>query len=229
MKNRFSYIIWLLLAPLVVAAGVLLAGERGTAVAVFALVLLALAPLLITFEKKKHTAGEITVLAALVSFAAASRMALFALPGVKPVTAVVIFAGMLLGKEAGFAVGALSALVSGFAFGIGGFTPFQMLAWGLCGLLAGILAPFLKKLPALLLYGALSGAAFSLVMDVWTVFSADGVFTLPRFLGTLGASLPFTVLYAFTNVAFLWLLRKPANRILGRLQRRYGIFSPGEK
>lgn len=226
MKKKIPYFIWLLLAFAAVTAGVLWAGERGTAFAALALVLLALAPLFLTFEKKKHTAAEITVLAALVAFTAASRIAMFALPGVKPVTAVVVLAGLFLGKEAGFAVGALSALVSGFAFGIGGFTPFQMLAWGLCGVFAGVLAPFLKKLPLLLAYGALSGVLFSLVMDVWTVFSAYGGFTFPRFWAVLLSSLPFTALYAFTNTLFLWLFRKPASRIFGRLRQRYGIFSP---
>lgn len=224
MKKALPYFLWFFLAPLAVGAGILLAGERGIAFAVLALVLLSLAPFFLRFEKEKHTAAELTVLASLVAFAAVSRMALFALPGVKPVTAVVILAGMLLGKDAGFAVGALSALVSGFAFGIGGFTPFQMLGWGLCGVLAGVLAPLLKSTWFLLLYGGLSGVLFSLVMDLWTVVSLDGGFSISRFGSVLWTSLPFTVLYALTNMLFLFLMKKPAFRIFGRLKRKYGIF-----
>ena len=226
MKRVVPYLLWFVLAPAAVGVGILLAGERGIAFATVALVLLSLAPFLLRFEKEAHTAAELTLLAALVAFAAVSRMAFFALPGVKPVTAVAILAGMLLGKNAGFAVGALSALVSGFAFGIGGFTPFQMLAWGLCGVLAGVLSPLLKKTPLLLLYGGCTGILFSLIMDLWTTVTQEGSFSLARFGGVLLTSLPFTVLYALTNILFLLLMKKPAVRIFGRLQRRYGVFSP---
>lgn len=229
MKRFFPYILWFVLAPVAVGIGILLAGDRGIAFAAVVLVLLSLLPFFLRFEKEKHTAAELTVLAALVAFAAVSRMALFALPGVKPVTAVVILAGMLLGKDAGFAVGALSALVSGFAFGIGGFTPFQMLAWGLCGVFAGLLSPLLKKTPLLMLYGGLTGILFSLVMDLWTVVSLDGGFSLSRFGSVLWTSLPFTVLYALTNMLFLLLMKKPAFRIFGRLKRKYGIFGEEER
>lgn len=83
MKKTLQYILWLVLAPLSLWAGYLLAGDRGTAFAVGALVVLSLLPFFLRFEKAKHSAAEITVLAALVAFAAVSRMAFFALPGGK--------------------------------------------------------------------------------------------------------------------------------------------------
>ena len=92
------------------------------------------------------------------------------IPFFKPITALTVITAMYLGGEAGFLVGSLSALLSNFYFGQGPWTAFQMLAWGLIGYVAGLIAESLKRNRALLLaYGVLSGIAFSLIMDVWTV------------------------------------------------------------
>ena len=224
MKRRIGYLTWLAAVLFCGIGGFFLAGERAWAYLSVALAVLALLPAVWGFEKRKHKASELTVLAALVAFTAASRIALFALPGVKPVTAAVILVSVYMGKEAGFATGALSALVSGFAFGLGSFTPFQMLAWGGCGFLAGWLGKLLQKRIPLLVFGALSGALFSVVMELWTVASAYGNFSINLYLGSLAASLPTTALYAGTNVVFLALLQKPAIRIFGRLKKKYGVF-----
>lgn len=226
MKKRqlLLYTPWLAAIVLCGVGGFFLAGERAWVFLAVLLGALALVPLLLGFEKREHKASELMVLAALVAFASASRIALFALPGVKPVTAAVVLAGVYLGKEAGFATGALSALVSGFAFGLGSFTPFQMLAWGMCGFLAGCFCKLLQRAFPLFVFGAASGILFSAVMEVWTVASVYGSFSLPLYLTSLAASLPTTALYAAANVAFLALLRKPAVRIFGRLRKKYGIF-----
>ena len=66
-------------------------------------------------------------------------------PSVQPVTVIVAAAGVALGPRRGFAVGALAALASNFFLGQGPHTPWQMLAWGGCGLLAGLLRPLLRS------------------------------------------------------------------------------------
>jgi len=76
----------------------------------------------------------------------------------------------------------------------------------------------------LLLFGALSGVLYSLLMDVWTVFSAEGGFVLSRFAATVLTALPVTAVYAVSNAVFLLLLQTPAKRIFGRLKTRYGVF-----
>ena len=220
----FLYAVWLFAVFFCGIGGFFLAGERTWALLATALAVLAMVPLLWGFEKREHKASELMVLAAMVAFAVASRIALFALPGVKPVTAAVVLAGIYLGKEAGFATGAMSALVSGFAFGLGSFTPFQMLAWGICGFLAGGFGALLHRKIPLLAFGALSGILFSAVMEVWTVASVYGGFSPSLYLASLTASLPTTALYALTNVVFLAVLQRPAARIFGRLRQKYGIF-----
>ena len=67
------------------------------------------------------------------------------IPFFKPVTALTVLTAVYLGGEAGFLCGALSAVISNFWFGQGPWTPFQMLAWGMIGLFAGLLASPLKR------------------------------------------------------------------------------------
>ena len=72
-------------------------------------------------------------MATLAAVAAAGRVLFVAVPGVQPVTVITIAAGAALGARAGFATGAVAALASNFFLGQGPWTPWQMLAWGACG------------------------------------------------------------------------------------------------
>ena len=99
-----------------------------------------------------------------------------------------------------------------------------MLAWGLTGLIAGYLAEPLKRHKLLLLiYGALSGVIYSFVMDVWTVLWYNGGFDGTLFLSAVVSALPFTVVYAVSNLAFLWLMAKPFGEKLERIKIKYGV------
>jgi len=142
----------------------------------------------------------------------------------KPVTAITVIAAVYLGRESGFLVGAMAALLSNFYFGQGPWTAFQMLSWGLIGWFAGLFADPLKRHRALLLlYGVLSGIAYSLLMDVWTVMSFHGQFTLPLYLAAAATSMPHMLLYAVSNFLFLWWMAKPFGDKLERIRIKYGI------
>jgi energy-coupling factor transport system substrate-specific component len=103
------------------------------------IILVALALVVVRFEGRRPRAREIVVLSVMTALAVAGRAAFFMLPQFKPVAALVIITGVALGAESGFLVGVLAAFVSNFIFGQGPWTPFQMLAFGLIGLLAGLL------------------------------------------------------------------------------------------
>ena len=92
------------------------------------------------YERSRPPSQVVALVAALAALAIAGRIAFAAFPNVKPTTDIVIFAGYALGPAPGFAVGALTALVSNFWFGQGPWTPWQMAGWGLCGLLGAALA-----------------------------------------------------------------------------------------
>lgn len=103
-----------------------------------AIICVALAVFALRFEGRKPRAREVVVIAVLVALAVAGRAAFFMVPQFKPVAALVIIAGVALGAETGFLVGVLSGFVSNFVFGQGPWTPFQMIGFGLLGLLAGL-------------------------------------------------------------------------------------------
>ena len=112
-------------------------------------------------------ARDVTLIATLGGLAAAGRVLFAPIPSVQPVTVLVAAAGVALGPKRGFAVGALAALASNFFLGQGPHTPWQMLAWGGCGLLGGLLAPLLKGRLAFAIFTVGLGFAFGMLMDLW--------------------------------------------------------------
>lgn len=224
-KNKLTVLILLLLIPTVVAAGALAFRAKYYAYCSLCVAVLSCVPLFYTYERKESSSKELTVLAVLTALSSAGRLIFAWLPGFKPTTAICILSGIWLGKEAGFVVGALSAVVSNFYFGQGPWTPFQMFAWGFLGFLAGLLGSrFRKNKVALCGFGALAGVAFSLMMDIWTTLWADGTLRLSRYLATALSALPVTAEYAISNVVFLLLLAKPIGEKLERIKKKYGLF-----
>src|SRR5262249_60206736 len=92
------------------------------------------------YERSRPPAQVVGLVAALAALAVAGRIAFAPIPNVKPTTDIVLLAGYALGGAPGFAVGALSGLVSNFWFGQGPWTPWQMAAWGMTGLIGAGLA-----------------------------------------------------------------------------------------
>ncbi|MBQ8558753.1 MAG: ECF transporter S component [Tyzzerella sp.] len=174
---------------------------------------------------RKSFSKELAILAVLIAISAAGRFIFAWFPGFKPVTAITVIVAIWLGKKAGFVVGSLSAVVSNFYFGQGPWTPFQMLAWGMLGFLAGLFAkPLRENKFVLCIFGAFAGVFYSMTMDVWATLWADNTFRLSRYIATVVTSLPVTVEYAVSNVIFLALLAKPIGEKLERLKKKYGLF-----
>ena len=176
------------------------------------------------FEHRKTTSSELAVIAVLTALSVVGRAVFAALPGFKPCSAIIIIAGIYFGKENGFMVGALTPLISNFYYGQGMWTPFQMAAWGIIGFGAGLFSRQLSKKKFLLvIYGAFSGALFSVVMDLWSVLWADNKFSLSRYIVLMISSSKFTLVYMISNVVFLLIFIGPSKRIFKRLNLKYDI------
>ncbi len=172
------------------------------------------------FEKKQTGTRRLVIVSVMIALSVAGRF----IPFFKPVTAITVITAIYLGGESGFLVGSLSALISNFYFGQGPFTPFQMLAWGLIGLVAGFLSkPLEKSKVFLLIYGVLSGIAFSLIMDVWTVLWYSNTFNFNLYIAAVTTAIPHTILYSVSNFLFLFFLAKPFGDKLNRIKIKYGI------
>lgn len=172
------------------------------------------------FERKKTGSRRMVAVAVMTALSVSGRF----IPMIKPVAALTIITALYLGGEAGFLTGALTALISNFYFGQGPWTPFQMLAWGLTGYVAALMAgPLKRNRFILLLYGALSGVGYSMIMDIWTVLWYSGTWSLPLYGAALVTALPHTLLYAASNVIFLSIFARPFGQKLNRLSVKYGI------
>lgn len=221
-----SAVVISVLIPACLIFGVWLFKDRKYNIISMLIAFLSCVPFFVRLERGKNGARELIVIAVMTAFSVLGRIIFMPLPGFKPVTAVTVISGITLGPEAGFLVGSLTAVVSDFFFGQGPWTPFQMFAWGILGFLSGILMyrKQKKSLVVVCVLGAAGGVLFSLIMDIWTTLSLDGVFNVSRYLTNVFAALPFMGIYSFSNIVFLLLLTKPFVSKLERIKVKYGIF-----
>jgi len=182
-------------------------------------------PFFLGYEKNGKNSRITVIVAVMSALAVVGRFIFAEAPGFKPVTAIVVITGIYLGPQAGFMTGSLAALISNVYFGQGPWTPFEMLAWGFTGFVAGIINKrgFLEKKIPLLIYGALAGVMYSLIMDIYTVLIMTGGFSLIKYITAVISSAWFTGIYAISNVTFLLLIMVPADRIMKRIKKKYGI------
>lgn len=206
--------------PLCVLLGATVFSDKGYAYVTLLVTILSLLLFIAGFEKKRTGTRRLILVAVMVALSVAGRF----LPLFKPITALTVLTAMYLGSEAGFLTGALSAVISNFYFGQGPWTPFQMMSWGLIGFTAGLLAQPLKRHKWFLLcYGVIVGVAYSFIMDIWTVLWYNGTFQWTLYTGALLSAIPYTCVYALSNVLFLLLFAKPFGQKMERIQVKYGV------
>lgn len=206
--------------PLLVLLGEVVFTERKYLAISFGIAALSILLFIAGFEKKSIGTRRMVLTSVMTALSVVGRF----IPFFKPITAITVITAIWLGGESGFMVGSFSALLSNFYFGQGPWTPFQMLAWGMLGLIAGFLSPHLRKSRvALLSYGVLSGIAYSFFMDIWTVLAYSDTFDTTLYLSALVTALPHTILYSVSNFIFLLLMGKPFGEKLSRIKIKYGI------
>jgi energy-coupling factor transport system substrate-specific component len=191
----------------------------------FILVVAVLIPFFMRFERRKMEIRELVLLAVLTAVAAVSRIPFVALPNVKPVSAIVILSGLVFGGEAGFIVGAMAALVSNLYFGQGPWTPWQMFAWGMMGLTAGMLRQtwWMNKKTGLLAFGLIWGFLFGWIMNLWVVVDTAAAGNWHSVVLVYIQSFYFDLAHALSNVVFLSILAGGWIKVLERFRKKYGL------
>jgi hypothetical protein len=193
--------------------------------AAFAIVLGALALAFWWYERSRPSAKLLAVVATLAALAALGRDAFAAVPDVKPITAIVLVSGVAFGAGPGFAVGAISGLASNILLGQGPWTPWQMLGWGLVGLIGAALARPLGQRPsrvALALACAFGAGVFNLVLDLST-WTAAGNHSLAAFGVVLGSALVFDLTHIVASFAFGLAFGAVLLRMLLRVRSRLDV------
>lgn len=206
-------------------------------------------PFFFSFESRRPQTRELVTVAVMSALAAVSRAAFAFLPGFKPITGIIMIAGIAFGAEAGFLTGAVAAFASNFFFGQGPWTPWQMMAYGLGGFLAG--AVFgggrdagrdvtadaarddrrgerrrkARRNPAVLaVFGFL---AIMLVvgplLDCCSVFTMITTITPATVLGVFAAGFPINLRHAVSCALTVLILGRPLLDKLERLKLKYGV------
>ena len=124
--------------PILLMAATLLDGGKFYMIFSLVVIVCCMAPFFMVFEKRKPKAREIVLIAMMTAITVAAHMFLHVTVPIQIGTALVIVAGISMGPEAGFLVGALARFVCNFYMGQGPWTPWQMFCWGLLGFLGGL-------------------------------------------------------------------------------------------
>ena len=229
-RTLFSAVMILLLIPLTIAFGIFFLDDRKYYFISLCVILYAMVPFCLVFEKRKPQAREIVVIAVLCAIAVAGRMAFFMLPQIKPLVAVVIISGVCFGAASGFLVGAVSGFVSNFFFGQGPITPWQMFGFGIIGFLAGVLFKkglLPKKRIPLCIYGGLATfLIYGGLINFGVMFTSAMPISFSALLGWYITAIPFDLIHAASTVVFLAVLANPIMEKLDRIKRKYGLIEP---
>ena len=199
--------------------------------AAFAILALALAAGFGWYERTRPDARIVALVGTLAAFAALGRIAFAALPNVKPTSDIVLISGYALGGGPGFAVGAIAGLASNFFFGQGPWTPWQMAAWGVTGIVGAGLA-FVWRRPIgrwpLAIICCVCGFAFTAVQDLgdWITYSDHSVAQLGVYVGQ---GLGFDAIYAGSCLVFALAFGPALLRSIQRFTKRLEVtwLAPG--
>ncbi len=217
----------LLLIPLTIYVGSYLFGDRKYYFISLLIILETVIPFCMVFESRKPQAREVVVISVLCAIAVAGRGAFAMIPQFKPVTALVIIAGVCFGGETGFLVGAVTGFVSNFFFGQGPLTPWQMFSFGIIGFLAGICFKkgFLRKTKSSLCVFGFFATFFIYggIMNPASVIVWQNVVTQEMILTSYVTGFSFDLLHSLSTAFFLWFLSEPMMEKLERIKLKYGL------
>jgi len=224
-SSLVTLLVFLVLIPLTLGLGRLMPGRwyylTGTLIIVEMMI-----PFFLSFEGRKPQARYLVVIAVMCALAIASRVVM-PIPHFKPTFAIIMLAGIAFGPEAGFMVGAVSALCSNFFIGQGPYTPWQMMAYGAGGLLAGFLAQqgWLKRNRWILAsFGFLAS-----VLWVGPLLDLSGIFLMLSHLSWEGAiamlisGFSVNLIQGISTFVTMVLFSKALLEKLDRIKLKYGM------
>lgn len=220
-----TLLIFLIAIPATLALGTQLPG-RWYFLTSTLVIMEILIPFFLAFEGRKPQARELVLMAVLCALAVAARVVI-AIPNFKAIYGVIMIAGIALGPEPGFLVGAVAAFVSNFFRGHGIWTPWQMLAYGACGMLMAFL--FRKgKLPRKPLLMGIVGFAIVMcfagpLLDTCNLFMMPMEMNLQTILGMYAMGFTVNLSQSISTFIVLFLLGKPLLTKLDRIKTKYGM------
>ena len=189
-----------------------------------------LIPFFMTFEGRKPQARELVVIAVMCALAVAARVAI-PIPNFKAIYGIIMIAGIAFGPQSGFLVGAVSALSSNFFLSQGPYTPWQMMAYGAGGMLAGFLfrKGRLPRKPVLMGIVGFLGVLFFVgpLLDTCTEFLAPISMSLKSIMAIYISGFTVNISQGISTFLVMFLLGKPLLEKLDRIKVKYGMMEDG--
>ena len=158
------------------------------------------------YENKKPPVESIVLIAVLTAIATVGRIILMSIPAVNMASFIIIMVGIVFGKEEGFLVGALTAFVSGLFMGMGYWVLFQMLAWGLMGASAGILASRFDNVGFRIVFGLLWGFFYGWITDISAIFYSGTALEITPIIALYLNGVSYDLTHGVTNAVLLVVL-----------------------
>jgi len=192
----------------------------------FGLLALVLAVGFTWYERTHPSSKVLAMVATLAALAALGRVAFAPLPNVKPTTDIVFLTGYVLGGAPGFAVGALAALSSNLVFGQGPWTPWQMVGWGIIGVLGAAWAPLTRgRLPRISTSVLLVLCAFffGALTNLSTLTVTGETPSWAQVIALQSTGIPFDTAHAVGNVVFFLAFGPAFARVLRRYRARLEV------
>ena len=185
-----------------------------------------LIPFFLAFEGRRPQARELVIMAVLCALAVAARVAI-PIPNFKAIYGIIMIAGIAFGPQSGFLVGAVAALSSNFFLSQGPYTPWQMMAYGAGGMLAGFLFQKgrLPRKPILMGIVGFLGVLFFVgpLLDTCTVFLAPISMNLKSILAIYISGFTVNISQGISTFLVMFLLGKPLLEKLDRIKVKYGM------
>jgi len=179
------------------------------------------------FEKSKPHVEQLVLIAILVAISVMGTLPTAAIPGFQAASFIIIMTGIVFGKKTGFITGVLTAIVIGLFLGLGYWTVFQTIGWGLMGLTAGIFSLKLENVYIRAGFGFVWGFLYGWITDI-SMLPFLSTVNLNAILGIFAFGAPFDLLHGITNAILLVLFYGIFKRIFNRARDRF-IFPTKKK
>ena len=175
------------------------------------------------FEKSQHNSKEIVFIAIVCALAVVGRIIFAALPSVKPELFILIMGAVVSGPETGFLMGTIIALTSNMYFGQGVWTPWQMFALGIIGLISGLMSNDVPRW-LLVVWGFFSGFLMGWIMDIYYIIGYVDPITIKSILTSIMASFYFDFVHALFTGVLLLFVGKRWIKLFNNYKQKYDLF-----
>ena len=174
------------------------------------------------FEKSNSGTKEIAIIATLSAFAGVSRVPFYMIPSVQPTTFIIALSGLIFGSYEGFLIGSSAAFISNIFLGQGPWTPWQMIAWGIVGLLSGLIGSKFKKpkTEVFALICLLYGFIFGFIVNIWGILGFVKDINKTTILISYIRAFPFDLIHGVGNFFFVMIFYEKFFKILNRFKLR---------